>query len=66
VPGTVSHTFTHFRLELLIYRAVVPLETPLTFWADPQRCRWVARRSLPTEALPSLMRKVVAHGLREQ
>jgi len=66
VPGTVTHTFTHFRLELLIYRAVVPLEAPLTFWADPQRCRWVTRRSLPAEALPSLMRKVVAHGLREQ
>src|SRR5262249_55905397 len=45
VPGTVTHTFTHFRLELLIYRAVVPLEAPLTFWADPQRCRWVTRRS---------------------
>jgi len=66
VPGTVSHTFTHFRLELLIYRAVVPLDVPLTFWAEPQRCRWVARRHLSTEALPSLMRKVVAHGLREQ
>jgi A/G-specific adenine glycosylase len=66
VPGTVSHTFTHFRLELLVYRAVVPLEAPLTFWADPQRCRWVARRSLQAQALPSVMRKVVAHGLHEQ
>src|SRR6185503_6085545 len=36
VPGTVTHTFTHFRLELMIYRAVVPTETALTFWADPQ------------------------------
>ena len=65
MPGTVSHTFTHFRLELMIYRAVVPVEAPLTFWADPQRCRWVARRGLPAQALPSVMRKVLAHGLRE-
>jgi A/G-specific adenine glycosylase len=66
VPGTVTHTFTHFRLELMVYRAVVPTEGSLTFWADPQRCRWVPRRNLRTEALPSIMRKVIAHGLREQ
>ena len=66
VPGTVTHTFTHFRLELMVYRAVVPIDTPLTFWADPQHCRWLARRSFETAALPSVMRKVLAHGLREQ
>jgi A/G-specific adenine glycosylase len=66
VPGSVAHTFTHFRLELLVYRAIVPNEVPLTFWADPQRCRWVPRRSLNGQALPSVMRKVVAHGLKEQ
>jgi A/G-specific adenine glycosylase len=62
----VAHTFTHFRLELIVYRAVVPNEVPLTFWADPQRCRWVPRRSLNAQALPSVMRKVLAHGLKEQ
>jgi A/G-specific adenine glycosylase len=66
VPGTVTHTFTHFRLELMVYRAVLPIEAALTFWADPQRCRWVLRRNLHGEALPSVMRKVLAHGLREQ
>jgi A/G-specific adenine glycosylase len=66
VPGSVAHTFTHFRLELLVYRAIVPNEAPLTFWAEPQHCRWVPRRSLNGEALPSVMRKVVAHGLKEQ
>jgi A/G-specific adenine glycosylase len=66
VPGTVTHTFTHFRLELMVYRAVLPIEAALTFWADPQRCRWVLRRNLHGEALPSIMRKVLAHGLREQ
>jgi A/G-specific adenine glycosylase len=65
VPGTVTHTFTHFRLETLVYRAIVPADACLTFWADPQRCRWVARRDLNRAALPSVMRKIIAHGLRE-
>lgn len=66
VPGTVAHTFTHFRLEVMVYRAVVPVDSTLTFWADPQRCAWVARRDLHRAALPSVMRKIIAHGLTEQ
>jgi A/G-specific adenine glycosylase len=50
----------------MIYRAVVPIDAPLTFWADPHRCRWVQRRHLQAQALPSVMRKVLAHALREQ
>ena len=65
VPGQVVHVFTHFRLELIVYRAIVPSDSALTFWADSGRCRWVPRRALDREALPSLMRKVIAHGLRE-
>lgn len=65
VPGTVTHVFTHFKLELIVYRAIPSVDTQLTFWADPQRCRWVPRRELEREALPSVMRKVIAHGLRE-
>jgi len=65
VPGLVVHTFTHFRLELLVYRALVPAEAALTFWADAPRCRWIPRRDLAAEALPSVMRKVLAHALRE-
>lgn len=65
VRGTVTHTFTHFRLELVVYRAIVPADATLTFWAEPDRCRWVARRDLDTAALPSLMRKVVAHSFSE-
>ncbi len=63
VPGAVRHTFTHFRLELMVYRAIVPRETTLTFWAEPERCSWVARKDLGARALPSVMRKVIAHGL---
>jgi A/G-specific adenine glycosylase len=66
VPGVVAHTFTHFRLETLVYRAIVPANVSLTFWADPQRCQWLARRDLDRAALPSVMRKIIAHGLREQ
>ena len=65
VPGIVAHTFTHFRLETLVYRAIVSADASLTFWADPQRCRWVARRELDRAALPSVMRKIIAHGLKE-
>jgi A/G-specific adenine glycosylase len=66
VPRVVTHTFTHFRLETLVYRAVVPLSAGLTFWADPGRCQWIARRDLDSAALPSVMRKIIAHGLRER
>jgi A/G-specific adenine glycosylase len=65
VPGAVAHVFTHFRLELSVYRALVPLPAPLTFWADAQRCAWVARHELARQALPTVMRKVIAHGLAE-
>lgn len=65
VPGLVVHVFTHFRLELTVYRAVVPVDTSLTFWSEPERCRWVARRDLQAQALPSVMKKVIAHGLSE-
>jgi A/G-specific adenine glycosylase len=66
VPGLVVHVFTHFRLEISVYRAIVPTDASLTFWADPNRCTWVARRDLDRAALPSVMRKIIAHGLAEQ
>jgi len=64
VPGTVVHTFTHFRLEIEVYRAVVPKDAALTFWADANRCRWVPRGDLERQALPSVMRKIISHGLK--
>jgi A/G-specific adenine glycosylase len=65
VPGSVTHTFTHFRLELMVYRAVVSADSSLTLWADPTRCQWVAKRRLGQQALPSVMRKVIGHALRD-
>ena len=63
VPGLVEHTFTHFHLELAVYRAEVPLDAALTSAASPDLCRWVQFRDLYGAALPSVMRKVLAHAL---
>jgi A/G-specific adenine glycosylase len=64
VPGIVAHTFTHFRLEALVYRARVPSGALLTSSADATRCKWVLRGDLDDVALPSVMRKIIAHALR--
>jgi A/G-specific adenine glycosylase len=58
LAGVVRHVFTHFPLELSVYTADVPARTPA-----PAGTRWVALASLAGEALPSVMRKVVAHAL---
>jgi A/G-specific adenine glycosylase len=58
-PGEVRHTFTHFHLRVTVYRAdvvsdLVPLEG--NAW-------WSAPDELGGEALPTVMRKVVAAAL---
>jgi A/G-specific adenine glycosylase len=58
ISGVVRHVFTHFPLELAVYRAEVPRAV-----AVPHGMRWIAICELGDEALPSVMRKVVAHGL---
>jgi A/G-specific adenine glycosylase len=63
VPGRVLHTFTHFHLELEIWRAEVGPAPRLMPAALPQACRWLDRRDLGDAALPSVMRKVLAHAL---
>lgn len=66
VPGSVVHVFTHFRLELVVYRAIVPVDASFTLWAEQDRCRWVHRRDLHAQALPSVMKKVIAHGMNAE
>ena len=56
--GVVRHVFTHFPLELIVYVSDVPTRT-----AAPQGTRWVKISEIGGEALPSLMRKVIAHAL---
>jgi len=40
VPGLVEHTFTHFHLELSVYRAEVGPDAVVKRAASPARCRW--------------------------
>jgi A/G-specific adenine glycosylase len=57
-PGVVTHVFTHFPLELVVYVAEVSTDAEV-----PDGARWTARADLAGEALPNLMRKVLAHAL---
>jgi A/G-specific adenine glycosylase len=56
--GVVTHVFTHFPLELVVYTAEVAART-----RPPEGMRWVPVATLAEEALPNVMRKVIAHGL---
>jgi A/G-specific adenine glycosylase len=58
LSGVVTHSFTHFRLEQVVYVARVAANT-----RAPTGMRWIARVDLPGEALPKVMRKVLAHAL---
>jgi A/G-specific adenine glycosylase len=57
VPGVVTHVFTHFPLELLVYVADVGRS------AQPVGGRWVGRDELDRVALPNVMKKVIAHAV---
>jgi A/G-specific adenine glycosylase len=58
LAGVVRHVFTHFPLELSVYSAELPKHT-----RAPEGTRWVKISELGGEALPSLMRKIVAHAI---
>jgi A/G-specific adenine glycosylase len=57
LPGVVEHGFTHFPLQQVVYVARAPAKTKA-----PAGMRWVALAELHGEALPNVMRKVVAHA----
>jgi A/G-specific adenine glycosylase len=52
IPGLVRHSFTHFNLELTICAGRAEKAPNGTFWCP--------KKDLESQALPSLMRKVVA------
>lgn len=56
--GVVTHVFTHFPLELVVYTAKAEART-----RAPEGMRWVPIATLAEEALPNVMRKVIAHAL---
>lgn len=58
LPGAVTHVFTHFPLELTVFRAQAP-----SGFAAPAGSRWIGLSEVPDEAFPTLMRKVIAHAL---
>jgi A/G-specific adenine glycosylase len=58
LTGEVTHLFTHFPLVLTVFMAELPRGTPA-----PKGARWARRAGLPDEALPTVMRKVLAHAL---
>ena len=57
LPGTVRHVFTHFPLELAVFLAHANKKT-----RPPKGMRFVREKDLDREALPTLMRKVLAHA----
>ena len=60
LPGLVRHTFTHFPLELTVFVGKVASGTPA-----PDNMRWTPRAALADEALPNVMKKVLAHALEQ-
>ncbi|HET7910409.1 MAG TPA: NUDIX domain-containing protein, partial [Pseudolabrys sp.] len=58
LPGVVRHVFTHFPLELAVFVTRVPRAAKA-----PKGARWVRLADAPGEALPNVMRKVLAHAL---
>jgi len=58
LPGVVSHVFTHFPLELTVFAAHLPRAT-----LGPEGARWARLSTIADEALPTVMRKVIAHAL---
>jgi len=57
LPGVVEHGFTHFPLRQAVYVARVPARTKA-----PAGMRWIGLAELHGEALPNVMRKVIAHA----
>jgi A/G-specific adenine glycosylase len=57
LPGLVTHVFTHFPLELVVFRAKASRAT-----RAPAGARWSRGDEISGEALPNLMRKVIAHA----
>ncbi len=55
--GVVEHTFTHFHLQVTVWLADVDTSTP------NESYRWVAVEHVDGEALPTVMRKIIAHAL---
>jgi A/G-specific adenine glycosylase len=57
-PGLVRHGFTHFELEIEVFHAELSKR-------PKHKGEWVAAERLGEVALPTVMRKIIEHGLDE-
>ena len=64
LDGLVSHTFTHFKLELRV--AVAKVKRTSKTLGNCNNGYWIAPNKLDQQALPSLMHKVIRHALAEE
>ena len=60
LPGTVRHSFTHFHFEIVVATARLPQSV-----ADQIDGIWVALEALGDHALPTVMKKIIAHGVKQ-
>ncbi len=58
LPGVVTHTFTHFPLELTVYVAQLPRSTKA-----PSGTSWLPLDEITGAAFPNVMRKVIAAAI---
>jgi len=58
LPGVVRHTFTHFHFVVTVWATQLDA-------VDAEAGRWVALDALADEALPTVMRKIIDHGLKQ-
>jgi A/G-specific adenine glycosylase len=61
LPGLVRHGFTHFELELEVYRAENVARNKVSGAGE-----WAPIGDLKRYALPSVMRKVIAHAIADR
>lgn len=59
LPGVVRHTFTHFHFEVTVWAA----QAARADTAQEAQGRWVSLDGLADAALPTVMRKIIEHGL---
>jgi A/G-specific adenine glycosylase len=62
LDGIVRHTFTHFHLELTVARATAASDGPAELAPG---AAWCTVDRMTERALPTVMRKVIAHALKE-
>jgi len=61
LPGAVSHTFTHFHLELQVMAVDLPARQAAKF--NGQDHKWVPLDAIGDAGLPSVMAKIARHAL---